>query len=136
MVAQHFLAYFSFVKVCVDFRCRDILMTKKRLYHAQVGAAFEQSGGKGVAQGVRADSLGDACFNGLPLYHDENHGACQLTSTAVEENEVAASWLYLHKVAVDEPKLQLFYCLFGNWDETFLGALAHDAYELFVEIEP
>ena len=88
-----------------------------------------------MAQGVGTDGLGDARLQGLTLYHDENHGAGELTATAVEEDEVAAAWLYLHQVSVDEPILQFLYSPLGDWHESLLRAFANHAYELLVEIE-
>ena len=42
----------------VDLGGGDVGMAEQHLHRAQIGAAFEQMGGEGVAQDVRADPLG------------------------------------------------------------------------------
>jgi len=44
----------------IDLRRRNIGVAEHRLHRAQVGAAFEQIGRKGVTQGVRRYPLVDA----------------------------------------------------------------------------
>ncbi len=62
------------VDVCVNFCCSDGFVAQHALYGAQVGASFKQVSGKGMAEGVRTDVLGDAgllCqFLDKVEYHD------------------------------------------------------------------
>jgi hypothetical protein len=45
--------------VGIDHRCSDVFVTEEFLHEADVVAAFEQVDGKGVAQGLWCDTLGD-----------------------------------------------------------------------------
>jgi hypothetical protein len=52
----------------VDLRRRDVGVAEEHLDGAKIGAAFEEMGGKSVAQHVRADPLGrDAGVGSEPL---------------------------------------------------------------------
>ena len=56
-MGNDFLAQTHTVDVCIDFGGGDTLVPKHHLYDTQIGAAFEQMGGKGVAKGVGAHVL-------------------------------------------------------------------------------
>ncbi|MNY69718.1 hypothetical protein D3C86_2076950 [compost metagenome] len=51
----------------IDLRGRQIAVTQQHLHHPQIGAMIEQMGGKGMAQGVRRQALGDTGDPGLQL---------------------------------------------------------------------
>ena len=51
--------------VGVDLGGGDVAVAEQGLDGAQVGAIHQEVGGKGVAQGVRADMLGDAGQQGI-----------------------------------------------------------------------
>ena len=61
------------VDMCINFGGGDGFMSQHALDGPQVGAAFPQMGGKGVAERVRADILGDAGFLCQLFYHVEHH---------------------------------------------------------------
>ena len=60
MMFYDFTAQSVPVNMCVNFCCSDRFVTQHTLYGAQVGASFKQVGGKGMAERVRTDILGDA----------------------------------------------------------------------------
>ena len=64
MVLEDFLPEMPFVKVHIYLRSADVLVSKHRLYGAQVGTALKQVRGKAMPEGVRADVLPDACLAG------------------------------------------------------------------------
>ena len=53
VVLQYFFAQGGHRDVGVDFGGADRLVTEQGLDDAQVGSAFEQGGGEGMAQGMR-----------------------------------------------------------------------------------
>ena len=60
VVLEDFVAEAGAVDVDVDFGGSDAFVAQHLLDGTQVGSAFEQVGGKTVAQSVRADDLADA----------------------------------------------------------------------------
>ena len=52
------------VDMSIDFCGAYVFVAEHTLYDAQVGTALEQVGSEGVAQGVGADGLLDACLLG------------------------------------------------------------------------
>ena len=63
-------------------------MAEHLLHGAQVGATFDQVGGKGMAQGVRTDRFPDACLLRKAFYDIEHHNPCQLFAPAAQEYEI------------------------------------------------
>ena len=57
MMFYYLLTQTCTVDVGIYFGCRDTLVTEHCLYHTEVCTALEQMGGKGVAEGVRADTF-------------------------------------------------------------------------------
>ena len=51
-------------------------MAEHFLYGAQVGAAFHEVGGKGMAEGVGGDVLGDAGQAGEIAEKEKDHDPC------------------------------------------------------------
>ena len=74
MVLDDFTSQHVTVNMRVNFCCCDGLMSQHALYGAQVCAAFQQVGGKRMAEGVRTDIFGDSClfceFLDEVEYHD------------------------------------------------------------------
>ena len=64
---EYLLAQETAINVRVDFSGAYLLMAQHGLDSAQVGTAFEQVSGKGMAQRVRRDVLRDARPFGLDL---------------------------------------------------------------------
>jgi len=51
----------------IDLGGGDVGVAQQHLHHAQVGAMIEQMGGKGVAQRVRRQRLGESGGTGAPI---------------------------------------------------------------------
>ena len=64
MVLNDFGSQAMDIDMGVDLGGRRIIKKEHTLYDAQVGTALEQVGSEGVAQGVGADGLLDACLLG------------------------------------------------------------------------
>ena len=103
MVLQYFAAQVGGFEVGVDLGGAYALMAEHGLNGPQVGTALEQNRGKGVAQGVRLNGLLDARSHGLPLDHDEYHGAREVMAAPVEKHVVFLAGLDGHQIAVHIP---------------------------------
>ena len=75
MVLYDFTSQHVPVDVCINFRSGDGLVSQHTLDGPQIGSAFQQVGGEGVAEGVRTDSFGDS--GGFSQFFDdvEDHDA-------------------------------------------------------------
>lgn len=96
------------INVRIDFSGADAFVPQHHLNGAKVGPTLQQFGGERVAKGVRRDGLLNASRLGLTFQHDENHGASKVSTTAIEEHIVLFTGFYLHQIAVEKPKIQLF----------------------------
>lgn len=67
MVLDDFTSQHVTVNMRVNFCCCDGLMSQHALYGAQVCAAFQQVGGKRMAEGVRTDILVIPAFSASSL---------------------------------------------------------------------
>ena len=85
-------------------------MAEHLLYGTQVGASFEQVGGKTVAQGVGADVFLNAA--GLAPFLDdvEYHDAAQPASASVEKEYVFVAPLGSEVAALFQVELYLVQC--------------------------
>ena len=72
----------------------DAFVSEHLLDGAQVGAAFYQVGGKGVAEGMRGDVLGDPRQADQVFEEQEDHHAGELAAAAVEEEDVFIPGFY------------------------------------------
>ena len=88
MVAHQRIAQQLIGDMRVDFRRAHACVTEHLLDSQQIGTAFQQMGGKAVAEGVWADGLGDAVFLSQVLDNQEDHLPCEARASAVEENRV------------------------------------------------
>lgn len=61
------------VDMCIYFGGGDLLMSKHLLDREQVGATFQQMGGEGMTERMRAYVLFDTCHLRLLLDDMENH---------------------------------------------------------------
>ena len=132
---EDLLAQRLVVEVGVYLRGAYVGVSEEHLDDAEVGPAFEHGRSEGVAEGVRRDRLLDAGGEGLTLDHDEDHDACQMMATAVEEHVILLAGFDLHLLPVLEPQLQLMDGAVGDGHEPLLVALADDADEMLVEVE-
>ena len=107
MMEEELLAERAAVKVEVDFGGGDRLVAEHLLDGPEVGAPLQEMGGEGMAEGVRADSLGDAGGRSQVADDVENHDATQGTAAPVQKQYVGAVALYvklcpLRKIQLDE----------------------------------
>ena len=65
-------------------------MTQELLHLADIGAASQQMGGEGVAEGVGANLLVDACALGSLLDDGVYHHAREACASVVEKERVVA----------------------------------------------
>ena len=123
------------VDVGVDLGGAYALVAEHALDDAQVGAVLEQVGGEGVAEGVGADVLLDACGFGELLDNVEDHDAREvLAAMGADEEVVLVAGL---DVDVATVLLQVEFYLVdggaGDGNETLLASLPLNADEAFVE---
>ena len=71
--------------VGVNFCCKNAFVAEHLLHNSQVGAVFNKMGGKGMAEGVRRDFLGNPHKLHLFLDHCKDHHSGKFAATAVEE---------------------------------------------------
>ena len=82
----------------------DAFVAQHGLNGPQIGATFQQSRGKTVAQGVGGNRLFEAGFLSLSLDHDENHGAREMPTTLTQKHEILFSTLDFQVDTVGEPQ--------------------------------
>ena len=75
------------------------------------------------------DGLLDARLDGLPLHHDEYHGAREVGTTAVQKHIVFFAGLDFHEVTVYEPVVQLADSRLRDRYQPLFRPLAHHAHE-------
>ena len=73
----------------VYFRGHDVAVSEQNLDRAQVGAAFEQMGGEGMAQGVGGNRACDACLERVAPDQFPHALPAQGAARAVQENRAA-----------------------------------------------
>ena len=114
----------------VDFRRADTSMAEHLLYCEQVGAAFKQMGCETVAEGVRADALGDAVLFGEVFHDEEDHLSGEARAAAVQKHGVGEFGLHVdvQSGALDVLE-QDFQAAVADGYKPFLAALAEDAQE-------
>ena len=103
MVVEYLLPQHGGIDMSIYLRCSNVLMTKQRLYDAQVGTTLEQCCGKRVAKSMWRNSLLDTSLLSLPLYHDQYHRAGEVMSTTVQEYVVLLATFYVKIATVGEP---------------------------------
>src|SRR6478752_5120798 len=123
------------IDVCIDLGRRDVRVAEHLLDGAEVGAAFEEMGGEGVAEGVRGNRLRDAgavdvAAEDFPCAH-----ACERLAAGVEKQDtlplaLLQAWAKLADVGGNRADRRA-----SDGDEPFLAAFAEDANEFFLENE-
>lgn len=114
------------VDMGVDLRGADVAVTQHHLHRAQVGPAAEQVGGKGMAQGMRADLFADAgaesrFLDDLPEA-DAGHGF----ATAGDKKVRGGTALQQERSAFPEIFLDDTGRLFCKGNDPFLVAFAQN----------
>ena len=135
VMQEYLLAQSCGVDVRIDFSGANTFVSQHHLNGAEVGPTLEQFGGERVTKGVRRNGFLDAGRLGLAFQQDENHGAGEMSATAIEKHIVLFTGFYLHQIAVEKPKIQFFDGFGRDGYESFFVALAGDADEAFVQIK-
>jgi hypothetical protein len=71
--------------VSVDLGGAEAGVAEQFLHCPKVGSSFEEMGGEGVAQGVRANVMLRACANKVPVHHTSHASISERPATMVEE---------------------------------------------------
>lgn len=81
MVFDDFTLQLARIYMGVDFGRADIFVPQHALDNAEVGTILEQMGGKGMAEGVGADDLGDSRFVRQFLHDVKHHDAREVRAS-------------------------------------------------------
>ena len=119
----------------VDLRSRQIAVAQQQLDDAQIGAAIQQVGRKGVPQAVRRQFTVNTCFFSIALDDVPERLAGHAITTASREQVVGLPLEQnFHARRVDEigePALGFL----AQRDQAFTIALADDAQDTLVEVD-
>ncbi len=94
MVLHHFPPKETAIHMHIDFCRCYVFMPEHLLDGTQIGAAFEQMGSKGMAQGMRTDTFPDAALPAQILHNVEHHHTRHFSASPVQEKDVFASTLW------------------------------------------
>ena len=123
------------VEVGVDFRGGNGLVTQHFLYCPQIGSAFNQMRGKGMAKRVGADCLLQAYTGGQILNEEKHRNPRHLPATFAQEHNRLTPGLnrdmHPNLVNVDLDKFQR---ILSNRHQSFLVPLADHAHKADVGI--
>ena len=121
----------------VEFGGEDRLVAEHLLHCSEVGTAFDEVGGKRVAEGVRADVFGDTgCFGELLDYH-EYHDPRERFASSIEKHKILATRLdFLGFAVVVDVVFEVVERVFGDRHKAFLIVFAYVLYiaEVFVDV--
>ncbi len=134
MVFEDFAVPGGGVDVGVDFGGGDAFVAEHFLDKAEVGAALDEVGREGVAEGVGGDFLADVGYEGLGLDHLEHGLAAETPAEAVEEEEVGGGGIGGVGAAL-EIGIDGIHGHFAYRHKPFLVAFSYDSYESVIEIE-
>src|SRR5690606_27161243 len=90
---HHFLQMCS-IQVHVDLGGGNAFVAQHLLNGPEVGAMFQEMGGEGMSEGVRADLLTDPALFGQLFYQGEDHGPGEAGPATVEKQGILKSFLY------------------------------------------
>ena len=82
------------IQVHVDLGGGDAFVAQHLLNGPEVGPMFQEMGGEGMSEGVRADLLTDPALFGQLFYQGEDHGPGEAGPATVEEQDILKSFLY------------------------------------------
>ena len=121
--------------VRVQLRRRQVGVPEHLLDRAEVGAAFEEVRGEGVAQQVRVDALGlEPGHGGEPAQDEERPRARERAAPRVEE-ELGPVALVEIRASVREVPAERVDGLASDRDDAFLRALAESPDEPVLEVD-
>lgn len=93
MMLDNFTSEHVPVDMRINFRGGDGFMSQHALNGPQIGAAFQQMGGKGMAERVRADILGDAGLFRQFFNHVKHHDAGDTIAPSCQKYVIFVSFL-------------------------------------------
>ena len=108
MMLDNFTSEHVPVDMRINFRGGDGFMSQHALNCPQIGAAFQQMGGKGMAERVRADILGDAGLFRQFFNHVKHHDAGDTIAPSCQKYVIFVSFLDFSQVTVCKPILYFF----------------------------
>lgn len=132
---QNFLPQAAAVKVGVDFRGADALMSEHALYGPQVGSSLQQMGGKRVSESVGADGLFQAGLCGQFLDDMKHHDARDVLPEPADEHKVLVSRFDESLVSVGKIELQFVDGPWGNRYQPLLASLSFHPDKLFFQVQ-
>ena len=105
-------------------------MAKHVLYSPEVGAAFNEVGSEGMAEGVRTNIFFNACKLGTFFYNHKNHDSAQLLAPAIEEKKIAVLGINIRHSAAYALDIQtdMFYRLFSYGYNALFITLSQNFY--------
>lgn len=123
------------VEVGVYLGGDDALVTEHLLDGTEAGATFQEVGGKRVTEGMRGDSLRDACCLCQLLDDSEDHHTGELGAAAVQKEIIFVVWFDGHLVAALQPEMYLLDRDGRQRHKTLFASLAVDTHVAEVEID-
>lgn len=135
MFCEDFLAEELDVEVGVYLGGDDALMTEHLLDGAEAGTTFQEMGSKGVTEGMRGDSLRDACCLCQLLDDSEDHHTGELGAAAVQKEIVFVMRFDDHLAAALQPETYLLNRDGRQRHKTLFASLAIDTHVAKVEID-
>lgn len=121
------------VEVCIYLGCYYRLVSQHLLHLTYIYAPLEQMGGKGVAEGVRANFASDACLLGRLTYNIKYHNTCQGSAMIIQKEGVGAASIILEALALVEVDVDAIYGAGPYGDKSLLVALADNTYKAIIE---
>jgi hypothetical protein len=124
------------VEVSIDLGSGNAFMAQHFLYGAEIGAAFHEMCGEGMAEGVRGDVFSDAGLPDKVFQEQEDHDPGEPAAAAVEEEDILMAWLdryvYADILHIDA---DIFDGGAADGYQSFLISLADHADIPYVEVE-
>ena len=135
MMLDNFTSESVPVDMCIDFSGGDGFMSQHALDGPQIGAAFQQMGGEGVAERMGTDILGDAGFFRQLFYHVKHHDAGDIIAPSCQKYVIFVSFLDFSQVTVCKPILYFFDGAGGDRYQALFAAFAFHLDESFLEVK-
>ena len=134
MMFQYLFPQELAVDMRIDFGGGNLFMSQHLLDSKQVGSPFQQVGGEGMAERMRAHVLFDTGHFCLLLDDMKNHDPRQSRSSPAQEQDVFESLFHRDMVAVIQVVLDLLDRCLRDGDQALLAPFPFHLDESFVEI--
>ena len=135
MMLDNFTSEHVPVDMRINFRGGDGFMSQHALNCPQIGAAFQQMGGKGMAERVRTDILGDTGLFRQFFNHVKHHDAGDTIAPSCQKYVIFVSFLDFSQVTVCKPILYFFDGAGGDRYQALFAAFAFHLDESFLEVK-